>query len=966
MILSRFLKPKWQHNDPTTRQQALQELDKADPKLLELARNDPDPTVRQAALERLVDVAALQTIADTDTNSNVQRAAYNRQRLLIAGKVVDGPVLMDRLDWLRHHNSDTGLIEFLLQEAVESELRLMALSSIDVEQHLATIVLQNPHQDLRWAALARITTPELLEQISRNTRNRDKRLYRQARERLDAYTTAQAQTAHLERLCVEMEQLLWDGETGPNAGRFPKLEHEWRDQETHANAELRERYTQARARFLAERQASATRRAQRLELLASLEQLLEQLRQHTQLSAELLVAIQKATHEKPALWSQLGPIQDADGRRLDLRFQQLQHDIAEQERVLQRNHSRADRLHEVLHHAEALLEQPSEVREVDLKHLRQRWEGLERPESRELTAELQSRLDGLFDKLRARLQRQIQQRDQEWQQLQDVVQQLEVALEAGELQQATHLQEQARQRLKHNIGLSRAQMVAIEERLQHCASQIGALRGWRRWGAHQAREQLCASIESLIGQEADPVDTAQRIQKLREAWKALDHHEGAAPKALWKRFNDACERAYAPCQAYFEAQSRERQENLEHKQALCEQLEQFEAATDWQQPHWREVDRLHRRAREQWYKLGPVNRTERKALDRRYQQIMQRFETQLSAERDREYQRRQQLIQHLQALVESPDLRTAIDAAKHAQAQWHPTVQALPRQEQALWKEFRAACDAIFARRQQEQQAADTERQSNLARRLELCTEIEALGQIEHGQLVEAYTRLAAIQQEWATLGPIPKAEQRSSEQRYEAALRQFSHHEQFLSQTGSRENFKQMHARSRLCARLERLLALAPVDVEMLKQSRETWETLAPLPEALLVPIQQRFHTVIAALTDQPEQAPALMASLEKNLERKQVWCICMEIIAGVDSPANCAQQRMEYQVARLSASLAGATAKPHTLYDPHMLQEQWCMVGALPADVETELDTRFIQALSAWWQRHSTSESRPDSASV
>ena len=98
------------------------------------------------------------------------------------------------------------------------------------------------------------------------------------------------------------------------------------------------------------------------------------------------------------------------------------------------------------------------------------------------------------------------------------------------MQQATQLQDQVRHRLKHNIGLSRAQMAGIDERLQACAGRLGELRDWRRWGAHQAREQLCATAESLVGLEAEPTEIAQRIQQVREAWKELDHHEGAAPK----------------------------------------------------------------------------------------------------------------------------------------------------------------------------------------------------------------------------------------------------------------------------------------------------------------------------------------------------------------------------------------------------------------------------------------------------
>ena len=951
MILSRFLKPKWQHTDPMTRQQAVQGLETTDPTLGELAQQDPDPAVRCAALERLSDLDLLRRLAREDTDAGVQTAAKTRYYALLAGKTADSPALAERLKRLQSAmNAD--LADYLLRHASEPELRLAALEQVDAELTLTEIAQQDSHPEVRLAAMERVRNPELLDQIARESRNRDKRLYRRTRERLDALVAEQVGAAHRERLCAEMENLRWDGESGSNAGRFPKLEQEWREQDAAATPELRERYIEARSRFMAERQASAGRRNQRLELAASLEVLLERLRQTTETDAELQAAIHHATHDAPAAWVQFGPAQDAEMRRLDARFQQLVQDIQQQAGIVQHSHSRADRRREVLQQAEALLQQASEVHDAEIKHLRQRWESLDRPESALLAHEMQSHFDQLLDQLRTRLQRQLQQRDQEWQELQALVSQIETATENGESQHATELQEQARNRLKHNIGLSRAQMAAIEERLQTCAGRLGELRDWRRWGAHQAREQLCAVAEELIGLEATPPEIAQRIQQARDAWKAIDHQEGAAPKALWKRFNLACEKAYAPCQAYFEAQNRERRQNLEKKQAICAQLEQFESETDWQQADWREADRLRRRAQEQWYKSGPINRTDRKTLDRRFQQVIQRLDAHLGAERERELQRRQALIQRVQTLLDSPDLRAAIESAKKAQAEWHPTVQASPRQEQALWQIFRAACDAVFARRQAEQQAVDAERQEHLTRKRKLCMELESLATAaDLEQWTQARTRFHAVQQEWETIGPVPKNEQRALDQRFETAVRQFTQQEQTLRRTSIRETFERLHQRARLCARLEALLAVP--DDAALAETQEIWSTLPALPAALLEPMQQRFEAIAQALTDNNDAAQPLRIALERNLERKRMACVSMEIIAGVESPPDCAQLRMEYQVARLSASLAGATAKADMAHDPRQLRDQWCLSGALPAEDEAQLDSRFMGALNVWQQR-------------
>ena len=952
MILSRFLKPKWQHTDPETRKQALQGLESTDPTLTELARRDADPAIRCAALERLDDLGLLQMLAREEANLEVRAAAQDQYHRLLAGKVVEGPPLAERLERLRQ-SADPMLIEFLLRHAVEPELRLAALEQVTSETALAEIAAQNAHLDMRLAALERVQDLELLEQVVRQSRNRDKRVYRQAKERLDAHQTAQAQAACLERLCNEMENLRWDGESGLNAGRFPKLDQEWRSHETGTSPEQRERYNQARERFLAERQTSANRRTQRLELIASLENLLERLRQQGESSAELMAAIQYGTREAPAAWAYFGPVQDSEGRRLEQRFQELVAAIHEQERILQHNQVHANRLREVLQQMEKLLKQPSEVQETDITPLRKQWDSLERPESRTLAAELQNEFDGLLDKLRARIQRQLQERDREWQELQEVTAQLEVAIENGESQQATDLQEQARRQLKQNIGLSRAQMGQIEDRLQSCAAQLGKLRDWRRWGAHQAREQLCATAQELIGLDIDPTEIARRIQQARDAWKALDHREGAAPKALWKRFNNTCERAYAPCQAHFEAQARERQQHFAQKSALCAHLEQFEATTDWQQVDWREADRVRRRAQEQWYKLGPVNRTDRKPLDRRFQRVLQRLDTHLDAERDREVQRRQQLIDQVQGIVDSADLRVAIETAKRAQAEWPPTVQASPRQEQSLWKAFRAACDAVFARRQAEHLAADNERQAHLASKQVLCEEIEALAEVDHEHLPQAQARLQAVQQAWGAIGSIPRTEQRILEQRFESAVRQFTGHEQALRRNRDEQVFQHLHQYSRLCSRLEALLTTQPIDAAVLEAVRQEWAPLPELPESLKESLQHRFDRACQALTGSPEQVEQLCTELEHNLERKKIWCVCMEIVAGMESPPTFAQMRMEYQVARLSASLAGDITKPEALYDPKALREQWCLTGALPAEEEAELDARFLNALQTEWRR-------------
>jgi hypothetical protein len=76
-LIERFRsKPEWQHADPAVRSEAVLHLpSSAREILLALAREDPDPRVRRAALKKLPDPAVLAEIAASDADGGVRDEA---------------------------------------------------------------------------------------------------------------------------------------------------------------------------------------------------------------------------------------------------------------------------------------------------------------------------------------------------------------------------------------------------------------------------------------------------------------------------------------------------------------------------------------------------------------------------------------------------------------------------------------------------------------------------------------------------------------------------------------------------------------------------------------------------------------------------------------------------------------------------------------------------------------------------
>jgi DNA repair protein SbcC/Rad50 len=173
------------------------------------------------------------------------------------------------------------------------------------------------------------------------------------------------------------------------------------------------------------------------------------------------------------------------------------------------------------------------------------------------------------------------------QQLHAALHEAEQALAAGQLQEARAAADRTRA-LKPLAGLLPKPSV---QRLSRLVQQLVELERWQQFGQQTARVQLCERAEGLAQQGLAPVALAREVQQLRAEWKKLDEQHAGVPKALWERFDGACERAYAPAARHFAEQA------AQHKQAR-KQREEFITAAAAHTPtllgeprDWRAIER---------------------------------------------------------------------------------------------------------------------------------------------------------------------------------------------------------------------------------------------------------------------------------------------------------------------------------------------------------------------------------------
>ncbi|MGP1685080.1 MAG: DUF349 domain-containing protein, partial [Giesbergeria sp.] len=346
----------------------------------------------------------------------------------------------------------------------------------------------------------------------------------------------------------------------------------------------------------------------------------------------------------------------------------------------------------------------------------------------ELTRRFEAAMTAVEQRRLAQIQATQQEANAARQQVHALLHSAEQALAAGQVQAARTAADQIRT-LKAGVG---PLPKPTTQRLGRVVQQLVELERWESFGQQNARVQLCERAEAAATQTLDPPQLALEVQKLRSEWKALDQQHAGVPKALWERFDGACERAYAPAGRYFAELAAQRKEARKRREAFIAAAAEYAPTLLTEPVDWRALERWLRETDHGWREgdLGSVDPGAWKKLDLRFKAALAPLRDALSAARDRAKAGRQALIDEAAALAAKAMEREAPSQVKAIQARWQAEAKALSlaqRDERALWNQFRAACDAVFDARQSKRKEEDGRRNEHRHALQELCAQTEQL-----------------------------------------------------------------------------------------------------------------------------------------------------------------------------------------------------------------------------------------------
>jgi DNA repair protein SbcC/Rad50 len=910
--------------------------------LVQTARNHADPAVRREACRRVRDPLLLLHIAAEDVDAGVREIALGRCRNLLCG-VDDPAVPCEQCLTALTELQDARVVEHIAKQAREALVRRAAIARVDSQPVLAHCAIHDALAGNRAVAASRLEERQALEQVARQVAKRDKNVYRLVRQRLkliqEAEELPRRAQALCEELCEKLERLGRFDTWSQDLALLAHFDRQWAEMEPHADAASRERYAGLRTRLLAAydlyRDANAAqiaaaeaRAALRLERRALLDALVDA----ATLDDEASIAA--ACIEISVRWEALSALPESEQVVLDRDYAALsataqQH--REELRAQRRGDERLTKLNQV---AAQMLAQAKPLEHKEVERLLEQAQpilatkGIARSLA-DAFAEARSSLDG-------RLRKQQKHAVQRLLGLPEHLAELEVHLGAGELKSAEPLLQslQAAVDLAQASGLPRGDYGHLADRLHALAPRVRELQQWRKWGTDQHRQGLQDAMEELVTADLPMEAVTLRLHDLQMEWKGLDQGGSPVNHALWDRFHAASERVYERCRPYFEEQAREQEANAAQREQVCLDLETFLDQVDWARVDWKKAVRAERETRQAWAAQGPVDPRRRRALEKRFHAAIERLDAHLEEERARNLKLKQDLIIQVEALASDPDIERACEQTKRLQRDWHTSVAARQRDENRLWTRFRAACDAVFARRREQQEAQGAELAANLAIREVLCAEAQALA----GSGVEAHALVAGLREieaRWreAESLPVPRQALGALQQHWREAREacEAAHRERLAALEQEQE--QRLTRLLGLCEGLEQALLTPGAEHPDPDTLDRDWQAQGRLGDAALQKaLDRRFGQALDAVRIGGKALADLAAACEPNARHRRDLCLQLEVLAQVESPPELAKERMELQVARLSGRMGGSDPGP--VHAAPTLLRDWYLCGPAPND--------------------------------
>ena len=420
-------------------------------------------------------------------------------------------------------------------------------------------------------------------------------------------------------------------------------------------------------------------------------------------------------------------------------------------------------------------------------------------------------------------------------------------LDGGDAESYEHVEDPLEIRFKAAFGIFRNNKLKYNEALEE--QKVVNL---------QQKSAILEELKQLINSEETLKKTYDEFRNLQDRWKEIGQVPATEITNLWNNYHFLVEKFYDKVKINRELRDLDLKKNLEAKIELCEKTEELlleKSVT--------KAFKLLQKYHDEWKEIGPVPQEKKDEIWERFKnttdkinQVRREHYSKIQEEQQGNYDAKVAICVKIEELLN--DSINSIGAWQKKSNDvnelfklWKTIGPAQKKLNDEIWARFKGSMDAFFNNKKEFFSRLKEQQLENYNKKLQLCIEAEALADSKEWK--KATDRIKKLQEEWKTIGPVPKRHSDKIWKRFRSACDAFftSKSEHFSGVKGVEE--ENLRLKKELLERIKayELKKERSENMEAIKAFQREWMAIGYVPMKQKAALQDEYRKAIDALFD-------------------------------------------------------------------------------------------------------------------
>jgi len=372
------------------------------------------------------------------------------------------------------------------------------------------------------------------------------------------------------------------------------------------------------------------------------------------------------------------------------------------------------------------------------------------------------------------------------------------------------------------------------------------------------KQAILDELKEIIASDDTLKKTYDEFRALQDRWKEIGPVPATENSNLWNNYHFLVEKFFDKVRIGRELRDLDMKKNLDAKIELCEKAEELLDEKSITKA-FKALQKLH----EDWKEIGPVPQDKKdeiwerfKAATDKINQIRREHYAKIEEEQSGNLEAKKALCEKAEELVAEDYVSVNAWQKKSTELSeifgvWKTVGPASKKDNEEIWQRFRSSMDTFFAKKKAFFAGLKDRQTENLERKTQLC--IEAEGLMESTDWKSATEQMKKLQEEWKTIGPVPKRHADKVWKRFRAACDTFFNRKNEHFSGRRTEEEANLAAKKALLEEIKafELGASRNENMEAIKAFQKRWIEIGYVPMKHKDNINKEYRELIDGLFD-------------------------------------------------------------------------------------------------------------------